>query len=500
VLPILLATTFNVHPFELVRVTGHHPDAIATSETSSVLTEPPGDGWQWQYEAVAHMDGWVAPEAIDAMNVDLWHAKGARGAGVKLAIFDPQWFGATIDPEVLGEVFLHDCFANKACPTFDPLAPRFEWEEGIHGYACAEVVRAIAPEVELHLVRVNGTTSLENAVAWAIREDIDVISMSLSFFNQSFYDGTGYLNEWMAELDAAGILLLTSAGNYARGHWDGTYTDGDDDGRMDFDGDNRIRMFLGQGVQRAIYVNWDQHGRCGSTDLDAYLYTDDGQLLARGENTQRQALEGEENPPSCEPMERLTAPVEQAGWHWLEVRHRRGNVSSLRVDVMATAARIEGTMPQASIADPGASPHVLTIGAVDAEGYLTNGIESFSSQGPSRGGFGKPELAGPDGLTTHGYGARGFFGTSAATPAVTAALAVVMSNNPELTPRQAAQKLQAWAWQGDITHPDPRWGAGKVRLPPEPMEQGCGRQPLLALVLVLPFAWFRRIVRRRRRS
>ena len=86
----------------------------------------------------------------------------------------------------LGEVRTHDCWAHRSCaPELNDLTPRYAFEEGRHGVACAQVIRAIAPDVDLHLVRVNGQTSLENAVDWAIREDIDLISMSLSFFQRS---------------------------------------------------------------------------------------------------------------------------------------------------------------------------------------------------------------------------------------------------------------------------------------------------------------------------
>ena len=61
-------------------------------------------------------------------------------------------------------------------------------------------------------------------------------------------------------------------------------------------------------------------------------------------------------------------------------------------------------MPAGSIADPGTHPDVLTVAAVRANGYLQNGPESYSSQGPTHGGVDKPDIAGPDGLTTSAYG------------------------------------------------------------------------------------------------
>lgn len=477
---------FAVHPFDLVRVDlPDHPEAVAVSETGAVLLEPPAPGTPWRSESVPEVDRYPAVEALAALNADAWHARGVTGAGVKVAVFDLQWFGAAGHEDELGDFTTHDCWFTPTCLTpIDTWRPRFSFEEGVHGWACAEVVHDVAPDAELHLVRVNGQTTLENAVDWAIREGVDVISMSLSFFNTSFYDATGPIARQMDELRAAGVLMVTSAGNYAEGHWEGHFVDADGDGDMDFDGRDTLPVYLGGG---SIYVAWDQYRSCGTTDLDVLLLDADGAILARSEDVQDREAD------RCEPMERLAARVEEAGWYRIEVVHRGGPVAGLSVDVLATSGTIEGGQPEGSIADPGVSPAVFTVGAVRAEGYLGNDVEAFSSRGPTVLGLSKPDIAGPDGLTTEAYGPVGFFGTSAATPAVAGAIALVMSEDPTLTPFEAARRLQGWALTDTpgFAAPDPRWGAGKARLPVQG-EGGCGRQPLLLPLFLLPFALWRR--------
>lgn len=462
------------------------PGAIASSDRGAVLSAPPPPGTAWTREAFPEVDA-SAEEGVHALNADLWQATGSTGAGVRVAVFDVQWFGAETHPAELGAFETWDCWAHRSCEVpMDTLRPAFASEVGGHGWACAEVIRAIAPDVELHLVRVNGRTALENAVAWAIREDIDLISMSLSFFGNSFYDGTGPVNELMDELRDADVLMVTSAGNYARGHWAGRWQDGDGDGRLDFDGDNRLTVELTAGRAGAIYLAWDQYRGCGATDLDMLVYDREGRVVARSEEAQDPNLDG------CEPAERLNALVRETGLYEVEVIARRGQRMDLALDLFAKDGRIPDTVPQGSVVDPGTSPHVLTVGAADAAHYLDGPLEVFSSQGPTKAGLAKPEIVGPDGLSTRFYGARGFYGTSASTPAVVGALALLLSAEPDLSPWQAAERLEGAAWGGRAgwEAPDPGEGWGRARLPPPAEGQGCGRRRVLLPLWLLPLWWW----------
>jgi subtilisin family serine protease len=488
----------EVEASELVRVDDpSFPGAVATSGTGAVLTAPPPPGTRWRHESVPELDlieveptedGFLRAgsiEAIDAMNVGDWHARGVKGAGVKVAVFDLQWFGAGYDPTELGEVSTHDCWASPSCEVpMENWRARFSYEEGSHGYACAETIRDIAPEAELYLVRVNGETTLENAAQWAIREQIDLVSMSLSFFNNSFYDGSGPISAQAEAMARGGVLLVTSAGNYAESHWRGRLTDGDMDGRADFDGLNGLWIYHGSGT-KTVYVNWNQHSSCGVSDLWAQLRSEDGDILDYADD--EQAYDGD----NCEPVERINAYVRDTQWTFLEVGLGSGVATDVDIDIYASTGDIDGAVPEGSITDPGASPYAVAVAAIDGVGYLDNDVEYFSSWGVN----GKPEIGGPDGLTTTVYGVRGFFGTSASTPATTAALALVMSEDPSLTAWDAVDILSAWAIDGDGTlfsEPSPKWGAGKARLSLEPTDAPCGRRPLLLPLVLFPVAMWRR--------
>ncbi len=486
----LFAGMLAVHPFELIRVDDPNiPGAQARSATGSVLLAPP-EGRPWRYESVPHPDHWPAEEAIEVLNADEWHQDGVLGAGVKVAVFDLEWFGAELDPEVLGDVQTHDCYSDPLCALpIDTFRPEFSFEMGVHGYGCAQVVHDIAPDAELHLVRVNGETALENAVDWAIREDVDVISMSLSFFNTSFYDGSGSLNALMDRLEAADVLMVASVGNYARGHWAGAAVDADGDGRLDLDGHNGLWVELSAGSVRGIYLTWNQFLTCGTTDLDVRLVDSSGQIIGRSRDIQ--ATGGDH----CEPLERLTGTVPEDGWYRVEVTHERGPLAQVHLNLLATSGDLENSIPEGSLTDPSSHPAVFSVGAVRADGYFLNDSESFSSQGPTSDGRSKPDIVGPDGLTTEAYGAVSFYGTSAATPAVVGALALILSDNPSLRPYQAATRLQAWSVGGNpvFSQPSPALGSGRARLAArEDRPGGCGERPLLLPIFLLPLGWFRR--------
>ncbi len=493
-LPTLGATLPEVGPTDRVRVEiPDLPGAEATSERGSVLLAPPPAGTKWGIEEAPSLDSYDATEAIEALGAEAWHADGLVGEGVKVAVFDVQWFDTELWADELGAFTTHDCQAHLSCDVpMDTLRPRYSFEEGSHGVACAQVIRDIAPGVELHLVRVNGQTTLENAAAWAVREGIDVVSMSMSFFNNSFHDGSGGVNDAVDILAAGGVLLVNSAGNYATEHWVGDFTDPDGDNANNFPWESAfLPIYYGAGTH-SVQVSWDQFGACGDTDLDAYAYDRAGNLVGRAEA--RQVKDADH----CSPVERLRLVAADADWYWLQVV-RHGGDPSTRFAVFARGGDAWRTEP-GSVADPASHPSAYTVGAVRAEGYLDNAAEGFSSLGPTHAGYAKPDIAGPDGVTTGVYGARGFYGTSASTPAVAAAIALLLSEDPRLTPRGAADRLSANAISGRATWegPDGALGAGYARLPPPGSAGDRGCAPGAGAAAFAPCLLWLSSIRRRR--
>jgi subtilisin family serine protease len=87
-----------------------------------------------------------------------------------------------------------------------------------HGTACAGIIRALAPECELHAVRVLGADltgtgkALLAGLEWAVDEGFDVINLSLSTRRREF---AGLLHELADDAYFQRSLLVCSAHNAA---------------------------------------------------------------------------------------------------------------------------------------------------------------------------------------------------------------------------------------------------------------------------------------------
>lgn len=109
--------------------------------------------------------------------------------------------------------------------------------------------------------------------------------------------------------------------------------------------------------------------------------------------------------------------------------------------------------PEAPPAWPAAHPGVLAVTAVDARGRVYRGAQRGDHIDLAAPGVGL--LA-----ATSIRGARGKTGTSYAVPFVTAAAAVMVSQNPALTPEEVAGALKAQARDLGAEGPDDVFGAG----------------------------------------
>ena len=117
-----------------------------------------------------------------------WALEGATGKGVRVCILDS---GVEPDHPRVGQI--NGAVAISIGEDGEPVATTDE--EGDlcgHGTACAGIIRAIAPDCEIHSVRVLGAgytgsgQVLLGGLRWAIEQEFDVINMSLSTTKRQF--------------------------------------------------------------------------------------------------------------------------------------------------------------------------------------------------------------------------------------------------------------------------------------------------------------------------
>lgn len=130
--------------------------------------------------------------------------------------------------------------------------------------------------------------------------------------------------------------------------------------------------------------------------------------------------------------------------------------------IVVSAAGNQGPKHQ-SITSPGISPHTITVGACDD--YLSSPNRLFySGVGPTSSCICKPDVIAPGSNiiscspTPSGYIAKS--GTSMATPFVSGVLALLLSKEPSLTPKDV--KLRLYETSKDVGFPKSKQGWGVI--------------------------------------
>jgi subtilisin family serine protease len=140
-----------------------------------------------------------------------WAFGGATGAGVRVCILDSGIEGGH---PLVGEV--QGAVAVTVEGDEVVVAPDAEGDLCGHGTACAGIVRSLAPDCELHSVRVLGAgftgsgAALLGGLRWAVEQGYDVINMSLSTTKAKF---AGLLHELADSAYFKRTTLVASAHN-----------------------------------------------------------------------------------------------------------------------------------------------------------------------------------------------------------------------------------------------------------------------------------------------
>lgn len=399
--------------------------------------------------------GTIVSEGVDISQAVGWQEAGIDGRGVQVGILDAGFsgyeglLGRELPPE--GRVMTRSFRSDRDLECSDCS------DSGqVHGRAVAEIVHDIAPGAELFLANFNTDVEMEAAVNWMIDHGVDVINTSFGFLTTACpYAGEGLLEPIFQTARDAGIFWTASAGNDGRSHWAGSFDDSDEDGFTSFSEDDESQRLRGieEGEPIAALLWWDDECRSATHDYDIVLSQGD-------EEIDRSFRAG---PTNVWPIELLSVEAPEAGTY--EIRIEGVEPGENRFNMLFLSQRPEHPVSagSAGLTEPEMSPNVISVGATD----LNNELEAFSSQGPTPDGRIKPEIVAPNGVSNRTF--RPFFGTSASSPHVAGAAALVKSAFPNHTPEQIERFLFDRAEDLGPSGEDGKFGAGLLTLgqPPE---------------------------------
>ncbi len=326
-----------------------------------------------------------------------------------------------------------------------------------HGTDVAEIVHDMAPGADLFLAKVASSVQMETAVNDMIAAGVKIINHSVGWYGAAFYDGTGVVCGVADMADAAGILWVNSAGNARNYHYLATFNDLDGDLRHDFAaGQNYNTVSLNAGAAINLTLNWDDYA-AANVNYDLFLYDGDpdagGNLVASSSNNQ-----GTSPFDYPYPLEIISYTASTTATYYIVVSKEQSNTTDLPLSLFTYARAFSVKTRASSLTQPADGFAVLGVGATD----LTDGPEWFSSEGPTTDGRDKPEISGPDRVTTSNYAS--FSGTSASSPHLAGAAALILAQNPAFSPAQLKNALIATAQDVSSAGFDYRTGYGRLSL------------------------------------
>jgi subtilisin family serine protease len=361
----------------------------------------------------------------------------------------------------------------------------------------------MAPEAKLYLLKIEDEIHFYEAFDFCNDNGIDIISLSIGTFGSGPGDGTGPLADLCNFAMENGILVVAAAGNQANfssngtligTHWEGVFLDqGDNDWWAD--GSNDVHRFVPNELSSRYNViaaepYRDDDGNPETDDLTVLLRWDDwpyadidydiylfnyytGALVAYSNYVQNGAQQ---------PLEAiiLDLPDSENYWHYYYLVVAKPNGEPVGTKIELYLGGQSFFMPfwpysspiatsSSSIIEPADAQSVLTVGAIGYGKWTTGPQEDFSSQGPTNAWAGsiarvKPDICGPDGVSGYSYGPSSFFGTSAATPHVAGAAALILSMFPNLSHDQLRTIIESSAIDMGATGKDNLFGWGRLNI------------------------------------
>jgi subtilisin family serine protease len=284
------------------------------------------------------------------------------------------------------------------------------------------------------------------AVDEAISENIDIIAMSAGWPNFPT-DGTSPITKKIEEAVENGIVFVVPAGNFGNKHWEGNFEDSNLNNWQDFsniDEGLSIKVTEERITQEKpiiAHLMWDV-GLYDPADFDLVLVDPLGQIVDFSSNKQVTSKDT--------PFEYIHHIPDIEGIYSLGVLYSGEEITpwnrpKAALEIFTLNDELEYPVIQSSVSVPADAHGAIVVGAVN---HLDGVLEPYSSQGPTNNGKLAPHVVGPDGVTTLALDGKPFYGTSATTPYVAGLAALILENNPGISPEQLLTIIQNNADRG----------------------------------------------------
>jgi hypothetical protein len=422
----------------------------------------------------------VTREGRAATLASVWNAAGFTGQGVKVAILDVDFLGLP---------------ALKAADEIPASAVEMDFSgtgmasgtDG-HGCACAEVVYDLAPGVQMYLLKSLDPSDDEAAKNYCKVQGVQIISQSGGYDVLNFHDGVAYSSVTphpvaiVNDAVANGILWVNSAGNEQLQHALADWRDANADSYLDWEPSPYYTAInelwndgndIPAGTVLDVYLTWNEWP-VTDQDFDLDLYRWNETTLTWTYVTSAEATQNGTQPPREHLNYTVTAaaPYGVGIYRYSATRSPTFILRSYPYELFYYGYNNYDTPSPGSITIPADAASCFTVGAIDYTMYANGPIESFSSLGPNNGAYTgnpavvKPDICGPDFVSTVTYGAEGFGGTSASTPHVAALAALVKSRYPTYSNAQLRSYLEGCGIDRGAVGQDNTYGYGPCVLNP----------------------------------
>ena len=348
---------------------------------------------------------------------------------------------------------------------------------GEEGTAMLEIVYDMVPKAALSFHDC-GTdpTQFIHAIKELVDAGCNVICDDVSFDADEPFFEDGEIAQYIENQLSLhqNLIYVSSAGNDAKTHYQGTFFDRGD-GLNDFswgiDPHQNLYAHIPPGGKLDVVLQWNDKWGASGNDYDLYLVNATTGVDLTFPSDNRQSGTGnpveyivyENNEPNAVDAALLVRKISGAD-RILEVVMNPKDKSTVSTDNIVATDSIKGHT---------AANGVVSVAAIDASDPGNDDIEDFSSRGPVTISYpvatirNKPDIAGIDGVSITGAGGFGgpshrFFGTSAAAPHVAAIIAQIWGARPTLTREQILNLLYSRAVDLGTSGWDPVFGNGRA--------------------------------------